>query len=171
VERCVIDTNVLVTANKALSCEANDDVANYPKLLEKCVKILHEIIEKQTFVVLDADDEIISEYKPYLSFSGQPGVGDVFFKWLHDNRHSFPESERVSIHKTTDGYLEFPIDLYSENVDPDDMKFFAVSNAHQYKPIILEATDAKWWKWATAAKRCGILIKFIDKQYMIDHNR
>jgi len=168
-KRCVIDTNVLVTANKALFCDVNDDVLKYPKLLENCVSILQEIIKKHIFVVLDTDDEIIEEYKPYLDFSGQPGVGDMFFKWLHDNRYSFPDSERICLHKTADGYIEFPVELREMNVDPSDMKFFAVSYAHPSKPVILEATDAKWWHWTEVAMKCGIHVKFIDEEYIRDH--
>jgi hypothetical protein len=169
-KRCVIDTNVLVTANKALSCDPNDEVLKYPKLLENCIKVLKEIKDKCTYVVLDENDEIIKEYKRYLNFSGQPGFGDVFFKWLHDNRYSFPASERVCLHKTKCGYQEFPIKMRAINIDPSDMKFFAVSNAHPSKPIIVEATDTKWWNWAEKAKQCGIRIKFLDEQYMRNHN-
>ena len=169
-KRCVIDTNVLITANKVLSCPSDGDVSLYPDLLEKCVKILLQIKKKRTYVVLDTDDEIYGEYKKYLNFSGQPGVGDIFFKWLNDNRYSFPDTERISLHKEDHGYLEFPPEMYDVNVDPSDMIFFAVSNAHKYKPVILEATDAKWWNWKDAAKKFGIHIMFIDEQYMRDHN-
>ena len=169
-KRCVIDTNVMVTANKIVSAIDDDIVVRYPALVECCIKTLISISEKQVYVVLDEDDEIFNEYKVLLHFSGQPGVGDAFFKWLHDNRWSFPASERIKLHKTNDSYTEFPIEMEVENVDVSDKMFFAISNAHPAKPAILEAADTKWWKWKEAAVKCGISIVFMDEDYMRDHN-
>jgi hypothetical protein len=170
-KRCVIDTNVLLTANKAFSCDLHDDVQQYPNLVNNCITTLNTIKEKRIYVVLDYDYEIFDEYREHLSFSGQPGVGDAFFKWLYNHMYSFPETERIALNKAEDGYLEYPNEMKAINVDPSDMKFFAVSNAHPSKPAILEATDTKWWNWADAAKQCGIHIEFMDEQYMRDHNK
>ena len=167
--RCVIDTNVLITANKALKNDPDDDVYDYPALITGCIKMLMKIIEKGIYVVLDIDDKIFSEYKRHLNFSGEPGLGDMFFQWLHDHRYSFPDSERVKLHKTKEGYLEFPAEMLNVNVDPSDMMFFAVSNAHPRKPDIIEATDTKWRNWVDSAKQCGINIEFIDEEYIRNH--
>jgi len=165
----IIDTNVLITANKAVKCEPDDDILNYPKLIETCIiSLLAVKNSKNSFVTLDIDDEIFTEYKKHLNFSGQPGVGDFFFKWLHDHRWGFPSTERIALHKTEDGYEEFPLLMKPLAIDRSDMKFFAVSNGHPDKPPILEATDSKWWHWADTAKKCGITIKFMDEQYMHD---
>jgi len=169
--RCVIDTNVLINANAAVKAQVNDDILNYPSLIAACVKTLHEIKEKNTYIVLDAGDEIFSEYKAHLNFSGQPGVGDVFFKWLHDRRWSFPSSERIELHKTENGFEEFPSEMEHLGVDPDDKKFFAVSNAHPAKPKIYESSDTKWWNWRDVAMKCGIEIKFVDELYMQDKTK
>lgn len=169
-KRCVIDTNVMVTANKAVRC-FDDDIDNYPMLIINCIELLHRIKQKGIYVVLDEDEEIFIEYKNYLNFSGQPGVGDSFFKWLNDRRWGFPESERIKLHKTEEGYKEFPMDMELVNVDPSDKKFFAASNAHPCKPDIYEAVDAKWWNWRDAALKSGIHIRFMDEQYMRDHNK
>ena len=88
---------------------------------------------------------------------------------MHNNRYRHIDTE-VRLHKTNNGYKEFPQGMELENVDSSDKKFFAVSNAHPSKPDIFEAVDSKWWKWATSAKNCGINIVFIDEQYMTDHN-
>ena len=172
-KRCVIDTNVIVTANKAILGLDDDFVKKYPELIIKCIHFLEKIkkMDGKTYVVLDEDDEIFNEYKTHMNFSGQPGVGDSFFKWLHDIRWSFPETERIKLHKTENGYSEFPTDMEQIGVDPSDKKFFSVSNGHPSKPNIYEATDAKWWNWRDAAKLCGINIKFIDEQYMRSNNR
>ena len=169
-KRCVIDTNVMITANKAAGCHEDDVINNYPSLVINCIELLQLIQKKGIFIVLDGDFEIINEYKNHLSFSGQPGVGDVFFKWLFNNCWSFPPSEVVMLHKTENGYEEFSAELEAANVDLDDKKFFAASNAHPAKPDIFEATDSKWWIWCEAARQCGINIRFLDEQYMRDMN-
>ena len=161
----------MVTANKAVSCLDDDDVvANYPMLVVNCIELLQQIKERGTYVLLDEDNEIFDEYKCYLDFSGQPGVGDGFFKWLNDNRWGFPSSELVKLHKTENGYEEFPIEMEQANVDPNDKKFFAASNAHPAKPEIFEAVDSKWWNWRDVAMQCGIQIRFLDEQFMRDYN-
>ena len=168
-KRCIIDTNVMVTANKALSYQDNDDVYSYPQLITNCINALLDITKKDIYVVFDVDNEIFNEYKRYLRFEGQPGVGDMFFKWMHDHRYRYPDTE-VKLHKTDSGYEEFPVEMEAADIDPGDKKFFAVSNAHASKPDVLEAVDTKWWNWVEAAKRCGITIQFMDEQYMRDHN-
>ena len=168
--RCIIDTNVMITANKAVSCQEDEIVSEYPTLVLNCIELLQRVQRKGIYVVLDEDCEIFDEYKDYLSFSGQPGVGDVFFKWLFDNCWGFPSSERIKLHKTENGYKEFPQGMEQANIDLDDMKFFAVSNAHPSKPDIFEATDSKWWNWRDAALQCGIRIQFLDEKYMRDKN-
>lgn len=169
-KRCVIDTNVIVMANKAVRC-FDDDTNNYPMLIVNCIELLQKIKEKGLYVLFDEGEEIFNEYKTHMNFSGQPGVGDAFFKWLHDKRWGFPDSERIKLHKTTNGYEEFPAEMEQIGVDPSDKKFFAVSNTHPCKPDIYEAVDAKWWNWRDAALKSGIHIRFIDEQYMRDHNR
>ena len=168
-KRCVIDTNVLVTANKAVVCQDDDDVRNHPELIIGCIETLQSIRSKKMYVVLDVDDEIFGEYKRYMSFAGQPGVGDIFFKWIHDNRHKNPDTQ-IKLHKTETGYQEFPSAMESIGVDLSDKKFFSVSYAHRSKPPIYEAVDTKWWNWAEPAKQCGINIVFIDENYMRAHS-
>jgi hypothetical protein len=169
-KRCIVDTNVLVTANKAVN--PDEESLLYPKMIIECIETLLKIKEEQIYVVLDIDDEIFMEYKRYLSFKGQPGVGDAFFKWLNDVRWSFPQTERVQLHKTETGYTEFPEVMESVRVDESDKKFFATSNGHsaKQKPPIYEASDSLWWKWKDAAMQCGIRIIFMDEQYMKDKN-
>jgi len=160
----------MITANSVVRSTEEDIINSYPTLVVSSIELLQRIQKKGTYVVLDEDFEIFNEYKNYLSFSGQPGVGDIFFKWLFDNCWGFPSSERIKLHKTENGYKEFPRGMENTNVDLDDMKFFAVSNAHPLKPDIYEATDSKWWNWRNAAMQCGIRIQFLDEEYMQDKN-
>ena len=169
-KRCVIDTNVMITANKAVRGYDDDDLINYPNLIKNCIMRLQMIIKTHTYVVFDEGNEIFGEYHRHLKFSGQPGAGDKFFKWMHDNRYRNPDTE-VKLHKTDTGYREFPEEMKACGVDPSDKKFIAVSNAHPQKPNILQATDTKWWSWYEVAGKCGIHIDFIDEQYMLSHNQ
>ncbi|GBC60831.1 hypothetical protein DENIS_1790 [Desulfonema ishimotonii] len=71
------------TANLALDPESVP-VELLTCVLE-CVNAVDQVV-KNGGLVLDAGDEIFSEYRNQLSMSGQPGIGDKFMKWVHDNR-------------------------------------------------------------------------------------
>ncbi|MDR1747690.1 MAG: hypothetical protein LBR47_01355, partial [Spirochaetaceae bacterium] len=86
-------------------------IENEPDEMLDCIYACIEVIEsvQQTEqIVLDSGDEIFNEYKNHLSFSGQPGPGDAFFKWLYQSCWSFPASQWVKITKTGDSYAQFP---------------------------------------------------------------
>ena len=53
---------------------------------------------------MDAGDEIFNEYRQELSMKGQPGMGDRFMKWVHDNRWKLPIADRVEITKNGNTY-------------------------------------------------------------------
>ncbi len=162
-KKCLIDTNVPKTANLAL-----DPISISQKLTAcvlACVKAIDHVV-KQGGLVLDSNDEIFTEYRSNLSLSGQPGVGDVFMKWVHDNRWKFPDVDRVTITKNGDSYDEFPDNDGLTLFDKSDRKFVAVSNAHPDKPPILQATDSKWWGWKDALKDVGITTQFLCSDYV-----
>jgi hypothetical protein len=162
-KKCVVDTNVPKTANMAV------DPDSIPDELTNCVLACVEAIEhvvKKGRPVLDAADEIFDEYRIQLSLSGQPGVGDRFMKWVHDNRWKFPDADRVPITKNGDSYDEFPDHKDLSNFDFSDRKFVAVANNHPNKPPILQATDSKWWGWRNALDQVGITVTFICPRYI-----
>lgn len=161
--KCLVDTNVPKIANRAV------DPANIPDELTVCVLACVEAVAhvvKKGGLVIDAGDEIFDEYRNQLSLSGQPGVGDSFMKWVHDNRWKFPNIDRVPITKNGDSYDEFPHHNGLSDFDASDRKFVAVANAHPSKPPILEATDSKWWGWKDALGEVGIAVKFLCPQYV-----
>jgi len=113
-------------------------------------------------LVLDDADLIFSEYRRYLSLSGQPGVGDVFIKWVHDRQWDSTVCTRVSI--TSHGertFEEFPDDPGLAKFDRDDRKFVAVAAVHPDVPTILQAVDRKWLKWNQALAAVGITVRFL----------
>ena len=160
--KCLVDTNVPKTANLALApdkvpCELTGCVL-------ACVEAVEHVIKKRGLVI-DAGDEIFDEYRQQLSMKGQPGVGDHFMKWVHDNRWSLPDSDRVTIAKNGDSYDQFPDHDGLAQFDSSDRKFIAVANAHPDKPPILQATDSKWWGWKDVLAEVGITVHFLCPDY------
>ena len=95
--------------------------------------------------------------------AGQPGLGDSFVRWIHDNRG---REELVQIVGLTlpDGhgdFAEFPKHPELAKFDPADKKFVAVASAHADRPHILQASDSKWWGWKDSLASCGITVEFL----------
>ena len=157
----IIDTNVAILANK--EDLSSDAVARF------CASFLAETIGqmgqgKHRKIVIDNDGDFFEEYRRYLSLRGTPGIGNAFFKWLWDSQYG-PNVIRVSITKSPTGeYHEFPADPRLVNFDKGDRKFVAVANAHNPHPVIVEATDAKWWKWSKVLLQHGITVLFADEK-------
>lgn len=150
----VVDTNVPVAANGKASQTG-------PECQLACIDAL-ESIRKRNCVLLDSHDRIIEEYRRQLSPKGQPGVGDMFFKWLWDNqgnpRHcGFVEITPLSGHE--EGFEEFPRDPALATFDKSDRKFVAVAIASGRKPVIFNAVDSDWRDHAAALERNGIRVK------------
>lgn len=161
-KKCLVDTNVPMTANLAM------DPANIPPDLVGCVLACVEAVEhvvKKGGLVIDAGDEIYNEYLGNLCLSGRNGIGNAFMKWVHDNRWKFPTEDRVAITKNGESFDEFPSHDGLIKFDDSDRKFIAVANAHPEIPLILEATDCKWWGWKEALADVGITVKFLCPTY------
>jgi predicted nucleic acid-binding protein len=134
--RVVIDTNVTIVANGRSSHAS-------PRCQFACISFLEEIvsIESRTKIALDANGQILAEYKDYLSYSGQPGVGDIFFKYLHDSMYKRAKVQLIQITPINDetrGFKELPIN----SLDKSDRKFLAV--AVKSKANITNAVDTDW---------------------------
>ncbi len=161
-KKCIVDTNVPKTANLSV------DPAAIPQELTGCVLACIEAIEHilhEDGLVIDTGDEIFDEYRQNLAIKGQPGIGDRFMKWVHDNRWKFPAVDRVPITKNGDSYTEFPDHDGLTQFDRSDRKFVAAANAHPEKPPILQATDSKWWGWKDALAEVGITVHFLCPDY------
>lgn len=160
---CVVDTNVAKITNLATQPDPQFDVPD--ECILACIEAVEHVIKKRG-LVLDAGDEIFNEYRQQLSMKGQPGMGDVFMKWVHDSRYALPDHQRVKITKNADSYNEFPQHRDLREFDISDRKFVAVSNAHKKKPTILQAADSKWWGWKDALKVCCITVQFMCPEYI-----
>lgn len=162
-KKCLLDTNVPKTANLATQPDPDTDVSDACVLA--CIEAVEHVINRRGLII-DVGDEIFDEYRQQLAMRGQPGVGDRFMKWVHDNRWSLPDVQRVTITRNGDSYEEFPTHDDLNDFDRSDRKFVAVSNAHVEKPPILQATDSKWWGWKNALAEVGIAVQFLCPEYV-----
>lgn len=133
----VVDTNVPIVANGGT--EQAD-----PTCVLNCVASLREI-QGDRVVLLDDKYLILQEYRENLGFSGQPGVGNAFFKWLFDNQGNPAHCKKVpvTIHSVR-GFEEFPDDPSLNLFDQDDRKFVAVVRASGTRPVVVNASDTDW---------------------------
>ncbi len=161
--KCVVDTNVPITANKVRDLNDITDLSLI-ECIENCVEAIRQVSNNKSFV-MDEGNEIYDEYRHKLNLQGQPGVGDMFLKLVHDFRWQLPQDYRVKITKQGDSYKEFPMHEGLKDFDLSDRKFVAVANAHPQKPPILQATDSKWWGWKDALKEKGINVEFLCPDY------
>ncbi len=120
----MFDTNVPKNANLAI------DPKDIPDELIVCVLACVEAVEhvvKKGWLVVDSGEEIFDEYRNNLSMSGQPGVGDKFMKWVHDNQWNVQKVDRINITKNGESYDEFPAHAVLTAFDNSDRKFVAVA--------------------------------------------
>ena len=85
-----MDTNVAVVANGKTEQAGQDCVVS-------CIAALRQIQEGHRVVLVDDGSLIFKEYQNNLNPSGQPGLGDVFYKWLWENQGNQRHCRRISI--------------------------------------------------------------------------
>jgi|LSQX01.1.fsa_nt_gb hypothetical protein len=165
-DKFIVDTNIPLTANKILNFQDKD--ADLLNCIMMCVELIESIVKTKKGLVMDDNGEIFSEYRNKLSLKGQPGIGDRFLRWVHDNRYSFPNEDRVNITPLGDTYEEFPDHPGLNSFDIEDRKFVATANAHPAdpKPTIYQGTDSKWWGWKDALLDVGIFVQFPCEEYV-----
>ena len=154
---CLLDTNVPVLAN-------GTDNVELTTVADECIDVVMDIVRRGG-LVLDAGDRIFDEYRANLSLAGQPGVGDLFMKWVHENRWNDTQCCRVAVTCTDEAnqtFAEFPTSGGLAEFDRSDRKFVAVANAHPKKPPIVEAVDYKWWGWKGVLAEAGVSVLFVD---------
>lgn len=162
-KKCLVDTNVPINANLATNPDPDSNVPD--ECVLACVEAIEHVTKKRGLVI-DAGDEIFDEYRQNLSMHGQPGIGDRFMKWVHDNWWGLPDIDRVTITRNGESYDEFPDHDDLNDFDNSDRKFIAVANAHPAKPPVLQATDSKWWGWKDALNEVGITVQFLCPDYV-----
>lgn len=155
-----MDTNVLIAANGRnthadLECQ------------DQCVRIIQDIGRNGT-AVIDDRNLILDEYQRHLSFNGARGVGDAFFKHVHDNSHFAGRVERVQIRPVNAEEREFE-ELPSNTLDRSDQKFLAVS-VISTAPI-LNATDSDWHHERALISSLGVVVEQLCPQHATRKNQ
>lgn len=136
--------NVVVETNVAISANGRDTHASMA-CQYACITFLEELVspKKHTQIVLDELGLIFTEYSNHLHYKGQPGVGDVFFKYLHDHMYLNKKIRRVLITPITDearGFDELP----PNPIDKSDRKFLAT--AFVSGATVVNALDTDWYE-------------------------
>ena len=150
----VVDTNVAIAAN------GRDTHADL-ECQFACVEKLEDIV-RDDVVAIDDHDLIIDEYKRHLNFSGQPDMGDMFFKHIVNHQYSDDRVKQVPITPVSDekrGYSELP----ENSFDPSDRKFLAV--AVVAKALIANATDSDWSENKALTDGLGIRVEQLCPQH------
>lgn len=155
----VMDTNVAMVANGSATQAS-------PDCIMRCLDRLQKIQDTER-IVLDDTGRIFDEYLDNLSLSGQPGPGDVFFKWLWNNQGNTGLCQRVRItpHEAR-VFEEFPDSDELRDFDRNDRKFVAVAIASGEEPPILNASDTDWWHHRLSLESYGIRIDFLCPELM-----
>jgi len=148
----IIDTNVAVVANgrdthASLECQLG------------CVKKLAEI-KQQHKILIDDQRLILQEYHRRLNIHGQPGTGDMFYRYVFDNQGIAAKVQKITITPDANGgFVEFPNDPDLAGFDSDDKMFVAVAIASSQSPTILNAVDSDWAENHEALQRHSILVE------------
>lgn len=145
----VIDTNVVVTADRRSSADA-PCVAASARLLES--------IAKDGRVVIDDGFRILREYlanRP--SRNEAPGLGSEFLQWLLVNQATERCLQIPLTETAPDEFAEFPGDPDLARFDPNDRKFAAVARVARVP--LANATDTDWAEHAASLLRNGIVVE------------
>ncbi|MFO7180611.1 MAG: RNA ligase family protein [Pseudomonadota bacterium] len=163
--RCVVDTNVITTAN------ANDGDVPASCVLASAAAL--QAVMAKGHVFLDDGFRILQEYIANANARGEPGPGDAFLKWLLTHEWDAARVTHVPITEVegdATSFVELPAPRDGTVYDPSDRKFLAVAAAHPEHPPVLQSFDSKWWGWRAALAEIGVTIHFlcedaIEKKY------
>jgi len=155
--KVVVETNVSIAANgrdthASLACQFT------------CVEFLEKLVSSQSRdqVLLDEQGLIFDEYKRHLNYKGQPGVGDMFFKYLHDHMYLDGKVRLVAITPLADearGFAELP----ANPVDKSDRKFLVTALVG--KGRVFNALDTDWHEQAAFIAALGVKVKQICPEH------
>ena len=142
----VLDTNVLIVANgksdhSSIKCEL------------RCIEFINSSVKGR--VALDKSGLIMDEYQKHCCYSGAPGVGDSFFKYLYDNQYSSELILLVDIVKIEDDARSFE-ELPENQLDPSDRKFLAT--AVKAMANIVNAADSDWQEQEELMNSLGVTV-------------
>jgi predicted nucleic acid-binding protein len=138
VNKCfIIDTNVFIAANSKADHLSESEI-------DMCKEFVASLFS-DTIISLDEQGEIFHEYFNYMSYSGQPGIGDTYVKFLWDRQSNRKYCEKVDVRKDEKGfYKQLRKKKALQKFDLNDQKFIAVCVGSKNNPVICNATDSDW---------------------------
>jgi len=161
----VVDTNVLLVANES---PPGGPKGLTPQASATCVlaavsKLL--AISTNGRLGLDLSGLVLKEYRDAgASHSGQPGFGDAFFKWAHQNQANPEHCDVAELHRLngSDDFAEFPADPDLAGFDRSDRKFVAICVALGPSATeVVNCVDSDWANFRKPLERNGIQIAFL----------
>lgn len=161
--------NVAVDTNVSIAANGKDTHAGLACQLH-CVEFLELVVSpnSRSKILIDATGLIFDEYKRHLNYNGQPGVGDIFFKYLHDHMYMNKKVKIVSITPIADedrGFNELPVN----SIDKSDRMFLAV--ALTADAAIVNALDTDWHEKQEVIANLGVTVRQLCPEHgcMIAH--
>jgi len=149
----IVDTNVPIVAN------GDHDNAD-EKCRLACIEKLERIVDEGKLAI-DDGGLILDEYAGYRSRSGEPGVGDMFFKYVFNNQYVESKCVRVHIDPVEDAegtFDQVPKELADAGFDRSDRKFVAVALAAPEEATIYNAVDSDWRDHHAALAAAGVVV-------------
>lgn len=150
----VVDTNVLAISERRHP-EASDACLN------SCIELVRQIHDGELVVLVDEQDEILTEYLRYVGGKESSAVGKKIALLLRTRKHDTSVCRRFSITPQPDnagGYVEVPASL--SDFDNDDQKFLAVAKVSGVTPKIFAGLDGEWWDRSADLVDAGFDIQF-----------
>lgn len=148
--KAVVDTNVAIAANgrnthASLECQY------------ECIELLQKLTSDRGShqVYLDEGERILDEYRAYLYHHGEPGVGDRFYRFLHDHMYSGNKVRQIAITPIEDEARSFA-ELPPNGLDVSDRKFLAVALIG--KATVVNAMDTDWHDQAGFIADLGVTV-------------
>lgn len=160
----IVDTNIPLKASDTTSA----DPLNAQCALA-CLKFVQSLMDSKDIVVLDANREILQEYRNNCKSHGQPTIASIFLDWICRQLTLRTNSQVEMVRLTVLGdrqYLEFPQDPDLDGFDLSDRKFIALSNAHPEHPPVIEGSDCLWWGFRDTLASLGIRVIFVCEEYV-----
>jgi len=148
----VVDTNVTVVAN-------GRDTHASPDCQAACIKLLISLRDTGR-VIIDSNGGILAEYAKCLFAKGQPGVGDLFYRHVLDNRGNrksvgLAEVDHARAKPLQDSFLNGG----NRDFDMDDRVFAVV--ALVAKVPVAVALDSDWAEHEQGLAACGVSIEYV----------
>lgn len=163
----IIDTNVPLTSvgmheGASIDCQ------------RACAQLIHNVLRGNIRVLIDAEGEILKEYrkKMYPDPNPSAGLASQFLMHLFTYRADISRVREVSLPRRGDGkddeYEDWPDDPRLSHFDRSDRKWVALAVRYmrdENPAPIINAMDNDWEHFVDIFIELGIMIEFICRPY------